>query len=352
MIALLRQTREQERSLVQILGEAERDDQGSSECWSIKDLIAHMAAWKQRHAEKLAAAARGETPPEWTDMELVDRLNAERYAADRANSWQTVQDFADSACASLIREVEAMSEADLTDPNRYDWQAGAALWKETLGNGVWHPFDHMTKLYLGRGNPEQAQTINQELADLLNQIASPPELHGNALYNLACLYTALSQRAQALATLHKALGFNPRLIEWARQDSDLVSLRDDPSLQALYQEAEPAVTSSPDSLISAEALRRAQSAPQAPIVIDVRGASEYAAGHVAGALNIPLGQLAGQIETLASDRPIVTYCNMHHRGESRGERAATLLRDHGYSARALDGGFPGWQAAGMPVQPE
>jgi rhodanese-related sulfurtransferase len=37
---------------------------------------------------------------------------------------------------------------------------------------------------------------------------------------------------------------------------------------------------------------------------------------------------------------------MQHRGSSRSERAAALLRESGYQARALDGGFPAWQAKG------
>jgi len=41
---------------------------------------------------------------------------------------------------------------------------------------------------------------------------------------------------------------------------------------------------------------------------------------------------------------------MRHRGSSRSERAATLLRASGYDARALDGGFPAWEAAGYPVE--
>lgn len=49
-------------------------------------------------------------------------------------------------------------------------------------------------------------------------------------------------------------------------------------------------------------------------------------------------------------RLIVTYCNMHHRGESRGERAAALLREKGYEARTLDGGYPAWKEAGLPVE--
>jgi rhodanese-related sulfurtransferase len=41
---------------------------------------------------------------------------------------------------------------------------------------------------------------------------------------------------------------------------------------------------------------------------------------------------------------------MRHRGGSRSERAAALLRGSGYDARALDGGFPAWEAAGYPVE--
>ncbi len=41
---------------------------------------------------------------------------------------------------------------------------------------------------------------------------------------------------------------------------------------------------------------------------------------------------------------------MRHRGSSRSERTAALLRESGYDAQALDGGFPAWEAAGYPVE--
>ena len=41
---------------------------------------------------------------------------------------------------------------------------------------------------------------------------------------------------------------------------------------------------------------------------------------------------------------------MRHRGDSRSERAAALLRESGYDARALEGGLPAWEAAGFPVE--
>lgn len=40
---------------------------------------------------------------------------------------------------------------------------------------------------------------------------------------------------------------------------------------------------------------------------------------------------------------------MRHPGRSRSERVATQLREQGYSAEALEGGFPAWRAAGYPV---
>jgi rhodanese-related sulfurtransferase len=41
---------------------------------------------------------------------------------------------------------------------------------------------------------------------------------------------------------------------------------------------------------------------------------------------------------------------MRHRGQSRSEGSAALLRESGYEAQAMDGGFPAWKAAGYPVE--
>lgn len=103
-------------------------------------------------------------------------------------------------------------------------------------------------------------------------------------------------------------------------------------------------------LITPAELRQQQSATEPPTILDVRGPSEFAGGHVLGARNIPLSQLARKLKQLPRDRTVVTYCNMHHRGESRGERAALLLREHDYQARTIDGGYPAWQEAGLPTE--
>ncbi|HEV7127458.1 MAG TPA: rhodanese-like domain-containing protein [Ktedonobacterales bacterium] len=105
-----------------------------------------------------------------------------------------------------------------------------------------------------------------------------------------------------------------------------------------------------NDLITPAELRQQQSAAEAPTIIDVRGPSEFASGHVLGALNIPLSQLAKKLKKIPRDQLVVTYCNMHHRGESRGERAALLLREGGYQARTIDGGYPAWQEANLPTE--
>jgi rhodanese-related sulfurtransferase/DNA-binding transcriptional ArsR family regulator len=83
------------------------------------------------------------------------------------------------------------------------------------------------------------------------------------------------------------------------------------------------------------------------IVIDLRPPEEYAAGHVAGALSIPLGELEGRLAELPADMEVVAYCRgpfcaLAHQGVS-------LLRRAGRRARRLEDGFPEWRLASLPV---
>ncbi len=85
-------------------------------------------------------------------------------------------------------------------------------------------------------------------------------------------------------------------------------------------------------------------------LIDVRGAADFARGHLPGARPVPLSELGPYARRLPRDRRIVAYCNMHHPGQSRGERAASILSAQGLRAVALAGSYPAWETAGMPVE--
>ena len=84
-------------------------------------------------------------------------------------------------------------------------------------------------------------------------------------------------------------------------------------------------------------------------LLDVREPAEFAAGHILGAKNLPLAQLGARAAELDKwkARPIIVYCD----GGGRAARALPLLRQRGFSeVYNLNGGFPGWQQAGLPVE--
>jgi rhodanese-related sulfurtransferase len=83
------------------------------------------------------------------------------------------------------------------------------------------------------------------------------------------------------------------------------------------------------------------------VVLDVRPASEHAAGHLPGAVSIPVGELRRRLAEVPRDREIVAYC----RGPycAFAHEAVELLRTEGFQARRLEEGLPEWQAAGLAV---
>jgi rhodanese-related sulfurtransferase/DNA-binding transcriptional ArsR family regulator len=95
-----------------------------------------------------------------------------------------------------------------------------------------------------------------------------------------------------------------------------------------------------------ELLQRARS--QEVVILDARPASEYIAGHIAGAISVPVDELQRRLRTLPKDKEYVAYC----RGPYcvYADHAVELLRSKGRRARRLLEGFPEWRAAGFPVQ--
>lgn len=84
------------------------------------------------------------------------------------------------------------------------------------------------------------------------------------------------------------------------------------------------------------------------VVIDVRPSAEYATGHIAGAVSIPIDDLAANIEALPDDVDVVAYC----RGPYCvfADDAVRLLRRRGRAVKRLEDGFPEWQRAELAVE--
>lgn len=83
-------------------------------------------------------------------------------------------------------------------------------------------------------------------------------------------------------------------------------------------------------------------------LIDVRPEHEFAIGHLPGALNIPLEDLAKRLTKLPKKHEVVAYCRGPYCVLS--VEAVALLRAKGYRVRRLEDGFPEWKAAGLGVE--
>jgi rhodanese-related sulfurtransferase len=83
------------------------------------------------------------------------------------------------------------------------------------------------------------------------------------------------------------------------------------------------------------------------VVLDVRPAAEFGAGHIAGARSVPIGELRKQLKALPADAKVVAYC----RGPYcvYADDAVRELGRKGFKAARLEDGYPEWKRAGLPI---
>ena len=84
------------------------------------------------------------------------------------------------------------------------------------------------------------------------------------------------------------------------------------------------------------------------LVLDVREGPEFAAGHLPGALNVPVDRLEAYLSKLPKKKEVIAYCRGPYCLMSFD--AVARLRKRGFKAKRLDDGFPEWRAAGLPVE--
>jgi rhodanese-related sulfurtransferase/DNA-binding transcriptional ArsR family regulator len=96
----------------------------------------------------------------------------------------------------------------------------------------------------------------------------------------------------------------------------------------------------------AELLRRLKQGNDL-VVLDVRPAEEFSAGHLPPAVSIPLAELRRRLRELPRDKEVVAYC----RGPycAFAHKAVRVLQQAGFRARRLEDGLPEWKAAGLPI---
>lgn len=85
--------------------------------------------------------------------------------------------------------------------------------------------------------------------------------------------------------------------------------------------------------------------PEGVVVLDVREAHEWAAGHIDGATHIPLGDLPARVGELDPTQRTLVVCHLG----GRSARATHWLQAQGHDASNVEGGMEAWESAGLPV---
>ncbi len=84
----------------------------------------------------------------------------------------------------------------------------------------------------------------------------------------------------------------------------------------------------------------------AALLVDVRDIDEWLAGHVNGAVHVPLVELPRRLDELPRESDIICIC----RSGNRSGQATAFLIEQGFRARNMVGGMKAWAAAGLPVE--
>lgn len=228
-LALLRDVRQLEREMVASLTDAERAATGTAEHHLLapKHMVSHITAARRRQEERLAALARGETPP--ADHHTPEQV----FAAHEHDPWPEVEEEAEAVSTALVARLEALDERVLAQ--RFPWTHGEPLVAQILVNGVWHPYGHVADFYRARGDQERVARMHAGLIRTMGTMDEWAVLRDDprSLYNLACFNALGGATDKALALITDAVQRDPELIESARQDSDLDSLRRDPAFERL-----------------------------------------------------------------------------------------------------------------------
>jgi len=218
MAEILIATREAERDIFGALPAAVRDAPLRDGDWSPKDHQAHLTMWKARQADRLVAARVGEELPRFEEHE-TDAVNARLHATRADWSWEAIEREADSVSQRLADELKA------TDPQLL--LANPDLVDGTFGNGAFHAQQHFSWLLAAEIgiSPERVLRFGEEIERMVRDSALPDRDQAAAIYNTACFMAVNGHPDQARPRLRDAFALRPDLVEWAKQDGDLVALR-------------------------------------------------------------------------------------------------------------------------------
>src|SRR5450759_4660391 len=195
--------------------------------WGAKDHVAHLAHWRRHAAEVLTAVRSGGAAPDAAD---IDTLNAAVHSANRERSADDIKEEALASYAELARAIDDCSDEDLLKA-----RAGreTLAWEVVPPNGHLHVGEHLGFWHLAQGDEAAAEQAQKWMLEVHEATFTDPRNRAFGEYYLACYYARQGRAADAMPHILRSLELNPGLKEWARKDTDLDRIREEPELRAI-----------------------------------------------------------------------------------------------------------------------
>jgi hypothetical protein len=110
--------------------------------WTIKDVLAHIAAWQTRLISAMFKAERGLAPDMTEPGMTVDKLNAQWYREMKDRSFDQVWEDLDASYHQILARLENWPEKDLFEPKRFKWMKGEPFERYIAGDSYEHYVEH------------------------------------------------------------------------------------------------------------------------------------------------------------------------------------------------------------------
>jgi len=223
LVAMLHAMRDAERDIFAGIPEGMRDVPSTIGQWSVKDVWAHLAAWRAVEARRIAARAGDVDPLHAADpptTEPVDESNTTLQQRHADWTWDAVSAEAAGSVDSLIAAIERSSTDVLCECDDGS-VAGIGA------NGVNHAVGHLPEISDLAGDRRRFDAVADQVEAILGSGHLPPRDSGVLLYNIACARALSGELDDARRLLRSAFARRHDLAELAKDDPDLIALREE-----------------------------------------------------------------------------------------------------------------------------
>jgi len=211
------------------LTEKQKEEKGSLEKWSAKDMLAHLVFWGNHFNSQAEKAKSGDKVPVAGDY--FDQINDGVLIEHMEQSFSEALIELNKSFQKSTEILKSFSADELNDKENFEYLNGRTLIDHALGTLGWHITHHISDFYVKNGRTEKAIELQEKYTIKLRDF---PTWEANAIYNLACFFAQNGNKEKAIINLKTAFIIRPDLIKWAKNDNDLDALRNDLDFKALF----------------------------------------------------------------------------------------------------------------------